>query len=144
MPDATGLATVNPLPNLAPTWNMAPTMDAPVVRFVDGERHLDAEGGPGSLLQQGLKKARKPINACAETIAKSGMFRAAFAECRCLVPAPPTTNGATIPTARRLLPWRASTASRSFSGRLGKVAVARRRDPADLRDHHHGSQPAAC
>jgi putative SOS response-associated peptidase YedK len=23
--------TVNPLPNLAPTWNMAPTMDAPVV-----------------------------------------------------------------------------------------------------------------
>jgi hypothetical protein len=25
--------TVNPLPNLAPTWNMAPTMDAPVVRL---------------------------------------------------------------------------------------------------------------
>jgi hypothetical protein len=22
-------ATVNPLPNLVPTWNMAPTMDAP-------------------------------------------------------------------------------------------------------------------
>ena len=34
--------TVNPLPNLAPTWNMAPTMDAPVVRLVDGDRHLDA------------------------------------------------------------------------------------------------------
>jgi hypothetical protein len=25
--------TVNPLPNLAPTWNMAPTMDAPVARL---------------------------------------------------------------------------------------------------------------
>jgi hypothetical protein len=35
-------ATVNPLPNLAPTWNMAPTMDAAVVQLVDGERHLDA------------------------------------------------------------------------------------------------------
>jgi putative SOS response-associated peptidase YedK len=34
--------TVNPLPNLAPTWNMAPTMDAPVVRVnSNGERHLD-------------------------------------------------------------------------------------------------------
>ena len=35
-------AAVNPLPNLAPTWNMAPTMDAPVVRLIDGNRHLDA------------------------------------------------------------------------------------------------------
>jgi putative SOS response-associated peptidase YedK len=35
-------ASVNPLPNLAPTWNMAPTMDAPVVRLIDGDRHLDA------------------------------------------------------------------------------------------------------
>ena len=35
-------ATVNPLPNLAPTWNMAATMDTPVVRIIDGERHLDA------------------------------------------------------------------------------------------------------
>jgi putative SOS response-associated peptidase YedK len=25
--------TVNPLPNLEPTWNMAPTLDAPVVRL---------------------------------------------------------------------------------------------------------------
>ena len=35
-------ATVNPLPNLAPTWNMAATMDTSVVRIIDGERHLDA------------------------------------------------------------------------------------------------------
>jgi putative SOS response-associated peptidase YedK len=33
---------VNPLPNLEPTWNMAPARDAPVVRLSsDGERHLD-------------------------------------------------------------------------------------------------------
>ena len=83
-------ATVNPLPNLAPTWNMAPTMDAPVVHLnSNGERHLDVlKWGLVPYFTKDLKKARKPINARSETIAKSGMFRAAFAQRRCLVPAP--------------------------------------------------------
>jgi putative SOS response-associated peptidase YedK len=82
-------ATVNPLPNLAPTWNMAPTMDAPVVRIINGARHLDAlKWGLVPYFTKDLKKTRKPINARSETIAKSGMFKAAFAERRCLVPAP--------------------------------------------------------
>ncbi len=34
-----------------------------------------------------LKAARKPINARAETVATSGMFRGAWAQRRCLVPA---------------------------------------------------------
>lgn len=82
--------TVNPLPNVAPTWNMAPTRDALVVRRrpENGQRHLD-------LLNWGLlpywtkdpKQARRPINARAETVATSGMFREAFARRRCLVPA---------------------------------------------------------
>ena len=104
-------ATVNPLPNLAPTWNMAPTMDAPVVRLVDGERHLNAlKWGLVPYFTKDLKKARKPINARSETIAKSGMFKAAFAEPAALCRPPPTTNGGTIQTARRRSPWRASTA----------------------------------
>jgi len=41
--------TVNPMPNLEPTWNLAPTMDAPVVRFLDGDRHLDALNGASFL-----------------------------------------------------------------------------------------------
>jgi hypothetical protein len=42
-PEALLFGTVNPLPNLEPTWNMAPTRDAPVVRMAkDGQRHLDA------------------------------------------------------------------------------------------------------
>lgn len=83
-------ATVNPLPNLEPTWNMAPTMDAPVVRLrrESGERHLDLlKWGLVPYFTKDLKKTRKPINARSETITKSGMFRAAFAERRCLVPA---------------------------------------------------------
>ncbi len=82
-------ATVNLLPELAPTWNMAPTMDAPVVRrHPGGERHLDVlKWGLVPYFTKGLKQARKPINARSETVATSGMFRAAFAERRCLVPA---------------------------------------------------------
>jgi putative SOS response-associated peptidase YedK len=82
--------TVNPLPNLQPTWNMAPTKDAPVVlRHAEGgERHLAAlKWGLVPYFTKDLKKARKPINARCETVATSGMFRAAFAKHRCLVPA---------------------------------------------------------
>jgi putative SOS response-associated peptidase YedK len=83
-------ATVNPPPNLRPTWNMAPTMDAPVVRLAreTSERHLDVlKWGLVPYFTKDLKKARKPINARCETVATSGMFREAFAKRRCLVPA---------------------------------------------------------
>ncbi len=79
-----------PLPNAAPSWNMAPTMQAPVVRLhrASGERRLD-------LLRWGLlphfttdpKAARRPINARAETVRALPLFRSAFAQRRCLVPA---------------------------------------------------------
>lgn len=82
-------ATVNPPPNFAPTWNMAPTRQAPVVRLHPAEaaRHLD-------LLTWGLvphwskdaKAERKPINARSETAATSPLFRDALARRRCLVP----------------------------------------------------------
>jgi putative SOS response-associated peptidase YedK len=82
--------TKNPLPNLKPTWNMAPTMDAPVVRRhpETGERHLDAlTWGFVPAFTKALKEARRPVNARAETVITSGMFRNAFARRRCIVPA---------------------------------------------------------
>jgi len=82
--------TVNPTPNWEPTWNMAPTRDAPVVRLhpATQARHLD-------LLRWGLvphwakdaKSVRQPINARAETAATAPMFRDALERRRCLVPA---------------------------------------------------------
>jgi putative SOS response-associated peptidase YedK len=82
--------TVNPPPNVPPTWNMAPTRLAPVVRLhpQSGERHLD-------LLRWGLlphwakdaKSVRQPINARSETAASSAMFRDPLARRRCIVPA---------------------------------------------------------
>ncbi len=82
--------SVNPLPNLEQTWNMAPTREAPVLRLSkDGQRHLDAlKWGLVPYFTKDLKKARKPINARDDNVAKSGMFREAFAKRRCLVPAP--------------------------------------------------------
>jgi putative SOS response-associated peptidase YedK len=82
--------SVNPLPNAAPTWNMAPTRLAPVLRLhpATGARHLD-------LLRWGLiphwirnlKATRQPINARCETAATSPMFRDALVRRRCIVPA---------------------------------------------------------
>lgn len=83
-------ATNGAVPNFPPTWNMAPTQMAPVVRRhpESGERRLD-------LLRWGLvphfvidqKATRQPINARSETAAGSGMFRDALKRRRCLVPA---------------------------------------------------------
>jgi putative SOS response-associated peptidase YedK len=82
--------TVNPLPNLDPSWNLAPTQPAPVVRLhpESKERHLNMLiWGLVPYFTKDLKSARKPINARAETLGTSGMFKAAFARRRCLVPA---------------------------------------------------------
>ena len=72
--------TVNPLPNFPPTWNMAPTQDAMVVR------HL-LKWGLLPYFTKDPVHARRPINARAETVATSGMFKSAFARRRCIVPA---------------------------------------------------------
>jgi putative SOS response-associated peptidase YedK len=80
----------NPLPNVAPSWNVAPTQNAMVVRRhpESGERHLDLlTWGLIPHWTKDLEAARKPINARAETVATSAMFRAALAARRCLVPA---------------------------------------------------------
>jgi putative SOS response-associated peptidase YedK len=82
--------TVNPLPHLDPSWNVPPMSFAPIVRRhpETGERHLDLL--QWSLLPYFTKDpvhARRPINARAEAVAKSGMFRRAFELRRAIVPA---------------------------------------------------------
>jgi putative SOS response-associated peptidase YedK len=83
--------TVNPLPNLPPTWNMAPTQDAMVVRRhpESGERHLDLlKWGLLPLFTKDPVHAKRPIDARAETVMTSSMFRSAFARRRCIACAP--------------------------------------------------------
>ena len=71
-----------------PRYNIAPGQLAPVVRAIDGRRHLD-------MLRWGLipSWAKEPqvgnrlINARSETVAEKPAFRAAFRSRRCIVPA---------------------------------------------------------
>ena len=82
--------TTNPPPNVAPSWNMAPTRLAPVVRLhpESRERHLDLlRWGLVPHWARDLTSARQPINARSETAARSPLFRDALARRRCLVPA---------------------------------------------------------
>jgi putative SOS response-associated peptidase YedK len=83
-------ATMGTVPNAAPSWNVAPTQSAPVIRLhpESGERRMD-------LLRWGLvphfvkdhAATRQPINARSETAAELPMFRDALRRRRCLVPA---------------------------------------------------------
>lgn len=91
--DPAGLAryfgTSNAVPNLRPSWNVAPTQDSAVVRRhpETGARHLD-------LLRWGLvprwakdaSGGARMMNARAESIAQKPAFRDAFRKRRCLVP----------------------------------------------------------
>jgi putative SOS response-associated peptidase YedK len=80
--------TTNPLPNVAPSWNAAPTQSTMVVRV-----HPETRGRHLDLLEVGLlpswtkdpAKAQRPINARSETAATSGLFRGALKARRCIV-----------------------------------------------------------
>jgi putative SOS response-associated peptidase YedK len=79
-----------PLPNFPPTWNAAPTQSLPVVRSnpETNERQLDLlRWGLVPVWSKDLATGFKAINARAETVATSGLFRDAFKSRRCLVPA---------------------------------------------------------
>jgi putative SOS response-associated peptidase YedK len=87
---AARFAVSTPLPNAAPSWNVAPTQSAPVVRRhpQTGERHLDLlSWGFVPHWTKDIAEARRPINARAETVATSPMWREAVHRRRCLVPA---------------------------------------------------------
>jgi putative SOS response-associated peptidase YedK len=81
--------TTNPLPNVAPSWNVAPMQSAMVVR-----RHPETRERTLDLLKWGLlpswtkepAKAQRPINARSETAGTSGFFRGALKARRCIVP----------------------------------------------------------
>ena len=83
-------AAVGAIPNSPPSWNVAPTQAALVLRRhpETGERRLDAlHWGLVPHFTKELKACKRPINARSESVASSGMFRSALASRRCLVPA---------------------------------------------------------
>ncbi|MBW8268881.1 SOS response-associated peptidase [Caldovatus aquaticus] len=87
---AAHFGTVGPLPNFAPSWNLAPTQDGLVVRRhpETGARHLDAlRWGLVPHWARDASLGARLINARAESLAEKPAFRDAFRKRRCLVPA---------------------------------------------------------
>ncbi len=78
-------------PVLAPRFNIAPTQDIPVIRSSDGDarvRVLEMRSwGFVPHFAKELRAGKRPINARAETVATTPLFRSAFARRRGLVPA---------------------------------------------------------
>jgi putative SOS response-associated peptidase YedK len=78
-----------PTPNVAPSWNVAPTDPLPVVRYDTraGERSLDVmRWGLVPFWAKDIKVGFANINAKAEGIESKPTFREAFQRRRCLVP----------------------------------------------------------
>ena len=78
-----------PTPNIAPSWNVAPTDPLPVVRFdaKDHQRSLEVmRWGLVPFWAKDIKVGFANINAKAEGIENKPAFREAFRQRRCLVP----------------------------------------------------------
>lgn len=76
------------LAGFVPRYNVAPTDRVPIVTGPRGDRH--ARWGAWGFVpywERGAKPKTRPINAKAETVATSGMFKGAYARGRCVVPA---------------------------------------------------------
>jgi putative SOS response-associated peptidase YedK len=73
---------------LFPSFNVAPTQDAPIVRLDDGRRPMltMARWGLIPSWAKDIKIGNSMINARAETIAGKPAFRSAFEKRRCVVP----------------------------------------------------------
>ena len=86
---AFGIPPDYPTPNFAPSWNVAPTDQLPIVRY-----NPKTQGRTLDLMRWGLvpywakdiKVGFSTINAMAETIDTKPVFREAFRRRRCLVP----------------------------------------------------------
>ena len=97
-------ATQGAVPNIAPSWNVAPRQSAMAVRRhpATGERRLDLlRWGLVPHFTTDLKACTQPINARSETAATSRLFRGAMAARRCLVPADAFYEWVTVPDGKQ-------------------------------------------
>jgi len=78
-----------PAPNYAPSWNVAPTDNLPIVRYFEKEGYRTLHLMRWGLVpywSKSIKVSFANINAMAETIDTKTAFRTAFERRRCLVP----------------------------------------------------------
>jgi putative SOS response-associated peptidase YedK len=131
-----------PTPNIAPSWNVAPTDPLPVVRYdaKDRQRSLEVmRWGLVPFWAKDIKVGFANINAKAEGIEKKAAFREAFRQRRCLVPVDNFYEWAKTPSGKQ--PY--AIALKGGGLIVGELAFAGGRTRAQLRDRHHGAGPGA-
>ena len=80
------LFKVDQRPNIAPSYNVAPTQSVPIIRLKEGARELvTARWGLVPFWAKDLKIGYRMINAKAETVADKPAFRDSYKRRRCLV-----------------------------------------------------------
>jgi putative SOS response-associated peptidase YedK len=130
-----------PTPNVAPSWNVAPTDPLPVVRYDTraGERTLDVmRWGLVPFWAKDIKVGFANINAKAEGIESKPAFREAFQRRRCLVPVDNFYEWQKTETGTQ--PYAIALADRGLMALAGLWETWRSPAGAELCDHHDGAE----
>jgi putative SOS response-associated peptidase YedK len=134
-----------PTPNIAPSWNVAPTDPLPVVRYdaKDHQRSLEVmRWGLVPFWAKDIQVGFANINAKAEGIENKPAFREAFRQRRCLVPVDNFYEWEEDRRRQAALCDRAQgrwpDGAGGIMGNLARPLLGRAR--AQLRDRHHGTE----
>src|ERR1700731_4183471 len=109
-----------PTPNIAPSWNVAPTDPLPIVRYdaKEGQRSLEVmRWGLIPYWAKDIKIGYSTINARAEEIETKPAFREAFRQRRCLVPLDSFYEWKKVGTGKQ--PYAIALADRRLMGMAG-------------------------
>src|SRR3984893_9855658 len=138
---AFGIPPERPTPNIAPSWNLAPTDPAPVVYSdaKDGGRRLEVmRWGLIPYWAKDIKIGFSTINTRAEEVDTKPAFREAFRQRRCLVPLDKFLRVAENHHRQAALRDRTEGPAADGHGRImGDLALAGRRKNSQLHHHHH-------
>lgn len=134
----------HPAPNIAASWNVAPTDPLPVVRY-NGKASkcsLDVlRWGLVPFWAKEIKVGFANINGKAKGIDTRPAFREAFQRRRCLVPVDNFYEWAKTTTGKQ--PYAIALIDRgimALCGLMGELALAGRRTGAQLCDRHDGAE----